>query len=415
MKISLVLSALFLFFFGLHSAFAFDVNVDIKGPQDLAMLKDGISKTITARCLAKNVGTGSDSPLNVSIIQLGDTISFDAVLDTNPPKAFHLDLKGTGELSSAIDQMIAEIFTAPPMKSAGEEEPAVRIPPQAVHPEITLPFVATSCAVVNDTIYISSEDSMYKMVSGKAKPYWKPPVASRIYRLYPYQGAVLAITDKANSFHTYMVQDGTVTKSWNRCVVPVEGGLVASRVFTDLDFSDGINRWSKPETIEGNPVQIPEGQDILSMLLSDVSPSANGGEIVTFDNSSHLTILNGKQSLWASDTRFSTLPLYLTTRERDRMNKKDPQIRFYLKPRILLKGKDIITVQNEEGMSKLLGNVKMYDSSRILAYTPDESEFTERELATIRNYYCADIALDKGDILALVVKKSTSFIQRIDL
>lgn len=415
MKNILVLLTLFLFFFGLHSASAMEVKVDIKGPKDLVELKDGISRTITARYLAKNISTDSDPALNVSIIQLGDTISLDAVLDTKPPRAFHRDLKGTGELSSAIDEMIAGIFTAQPAKNATEEEPVVRTPLQASHPEITLPFVATSFVVVDEMIYVSSKDSMYKIVSGKAVPYWKTPAASPIYRLYPYGRAVLAITEKGPTFHTYLIQDGAAAKSWDSCVIPVEGGLLASRIFTDRDFSDVTNRWSKAEIIEGTPVQIPEGQDILSMLLSDVTPAAGGVELVTFNGFSNLTVLNGSRSLWASDTKFSTLPLYLITKDKSLMTKKDPQIRYYLKPRILLKDKDIITIQNVEGLTRLLGNVKMFNSSRILAYTPAESEFTERELATIRNYYCADIALDKGNILALVVKKSTSFIQRIDL
>ncbi len=415
MKKSLIFSAIFLFCLCIGSAFGADIVVDVKGPSELVALKDGIAKTITARCIAQNVVIDPDSPLNVSIIQLGDTISFDAVLDTKPPKAFHRDLKGLGELSSAIDRMIAELFTPQPQISTGNEEPVVRKSDQAARPEITLPFVATSFTVTNDTVYVSSGDSLFRIEKGKAKPYWKAPGSSRIYRLYPYKGAIMAVTDKSGSFHTYMIQDGKVGKSWNQCVVPFEGGLVASRIYADMDLSEGVNRWAAPEVIEGNPEQIANGQDILSILLSDVSPVAGGTETVTFDDSSHLNVANGKQSLWKSDTRFSTLPLFLITKEKDPMERRDSQLRYYLKPRILKAGRDIVTIQNEQGMSRFLGNVKMYESSRILAYTPDESEFAERELAAIRNYYCADITLDKGDLLALVVKKSTSFIQRIDL
>jgi hypothetical protein len=48
-------------------------------------------------------------------------------------------------------------------------------------------------------------------------------------------------------------------------------------------------------------------------------------------------------------------------------------------------------------------------------FAPGRSGDHERDLVTIRNHYCADIALDEGDLIVLVVKKSTSLMQRIDL
>lgn len=412
---TLVFWVIFLFFFSIPAAFCLEVTVDIKGPQDLTAMKEGIAKTITARCLAKDIKTEADSSLNVSIIQLGDTLSFDAILETKPPRAFHRDLKGTGELSPAIDQMIGEIFAAPPMKPSAGTGPIFQEPSRDASPEVKLPFTATSIAVLKDVIFVSSEDAVYRIDGGKAKTYWTPPASSRIYRLYSHQEMLLAVTVSSNSFASYLIKDGRTIKTWKSCVVPLKDGLIASRIFTDQDLPDGINRWSKPEAVEGNPGQVPEGSDILSMLVSDVSPLAEGDEIVTIDKSDKLTVLNGKTTLWTSDTKLGTLPYYLITKEKGPQARKEAQIRYYLGPRIVMQGKDIITIGNVEGMTKIFGNVKMYDSSRILAYTRDESEFNERELATIRNYYCSDIALDKGQVLALVVKKSASYIQRIDL
>lgn len=421
MKKSISFLVLFLFFIAAPAAFCFEVGVDIQGPQDLAALKDGISKTITARCLAKNITMGKGELLNVSIIQLGDTISFDAVLGSVPPRAFHRDLKGAGELSATIDQMIGEIFPASPQKPAAESRPPVQAVPKTAQPELKLPFAATSMAVLNDTIFVSSKDTLYRIENGKAKPYWTPPKAAQIFRLYAYQGSLLAVTSRDNAFATCMIKDGKTAKSWDRCVVPVKNSLVASRIYTDRDLPDGTNRWEKAETLEGDPQPIPEGTDILSMLLNDISPSPDGDEIISFDRFNRLAAANGKTIVCTSDTKFSTLPLYLQDKAetfqykgKDNEGRK-PTVRYYLMPRIISQGKEVITIANDQGLAKFIGNLKMYDSSRILAYTPEDSEFTERDLATIRSHYCADIALDKGSILALVVKKSTSLIQRIDL
>lgn len=110
-------------------AFALDVAVDVKGPQDLVSLKDGLAKTITARCLAKNVDAGG-AALNVSLFQMGNVISLDAILSSKPPKAFHRDLKSADELSGAIDAMIAELFTAAPQPCRCSRPPCRFLPRQ---------------------------------------------------------------------------------------------------------------------------------------------------------------------------------------------------------------------------------------------------------------------------------------------
>jgi hypothetical protein len=413
---------LFLLIIAVPAAFCFEVGVDIKGPQDLMALKDGISKTITARCLAKNISTGKGTVLNVSIIQLGDTISFDAILGAEPPRAFHRDLKSTGELSTVIDQMIGEIFAASPQKPAAGKEPLVQAGTGTAQPEYKFPFVATSMAVLSDTLFVSSEDTLFRVENGKAKPYWTPPKSARIYRLYTYQGTLLAVTNRGNAFFTYMIKDGKTLKSWDRCVVPLKGSLVASRIYSDSDLSNGVNRWAKTETVMGEPLKIPDGIDILSAVIGDISPAADGDEIVCFDKSTYLTAVSGKNTVCTSETKFGTLSLYIQDkvevfhyRTDDNSAQPEPPVRYYIRPRIVSHGKDIITFINEEGLTRFIGNLKVYDSSRILACTPDESDFDERDLSAIKNSYCADIALDKGSVLALIVKKSTSLIQRIDL
>ncbi|HQI00823.1 MAG TPA: hypothetical protein PLF54_05465 [Deltaproteobacteria bacterium] len=415
---------LFLFLISVPAAFCLEVGVDIKGPQDLMALKDGIGKTITARCLARNITAPKGTALNVSITQLGDIISFDAILSAEPPKAFHRDLKSTGELSSAIDQMIAEIFTAAAAKPAAGKEPPVQADTAQAKPEYKFTFAATSMAVLDGTLFVSSEDKLYKVENGNAKSYWTPPRSASIYRLFPYDGSLLAVTVQGTAFFTHRIKDGKTVKSWEGCVAPLKNSLVRSRIYSDKDISDGINRWSKAETIEGAPLQIPDNTDILSVFMGDISSSADGEEIVSFDRVNRLVAFNGKKTVCVSDTNFSTLPFYLqdkiptfhyTAQDNADVSEVNPVNRYHLRPRIVSQGKDIISFTNDEGLTKFIGNLKRYSGTQILACTPGESEFDERTLGTFKGYYCTDIALDKGGVLALIVKKSTSLIQRIDL
>lgn len=415
---------LFLFILSIPAAYCFEVGVDIKGPQDLAALKDGIGKTITARCLARNVSVPKETALNVSITQFGDIISFDAILGAEPPRAFHRDLKNTGEISPAIDQMISELFAPSPGKPSAAKEPSVQAVTPTAQPEYKFDFAATSMALVNDTLFVSSENTLFRIENGKATSYWTPPKSASIYRINPYNGSILAVTVRGTSFFTYLIKDGKTVKSWDRCVVPLKGSLVSSRIYTDRDIPDGVNRWAKAETIEGAPLQVPDNTDILSLLVADITPSADGDEFVSFDKFNRLTVLSGKKTVCTSETKFSTLQLYLqdkiptfhyTAQDDADVSEVNPVNRYYLRPRTLSQGKDIITFANDEGLTRFIGNFKMYDASRIVACTPNESELDERDLGAFKGYYCADIALGKGGVLALLVKKSTTLIQRIGL
>lgn len=417
---------LFLLFLTACPAFALDVAVDVKGPQDLMSLKEGLAKTITARCLAKNVDAGG-AALNVSLFQMGSVISLDAILSTKPPKAFHRDLKSADELSGAIDAMIAELFTPAPPAPPAQPAPVQAAPPAAAAPaaqartEATFSFAGTSLTFLGDTLFVSSSDTLYRVVDGKAKPWWKAPNGAGICRLYAYRDSIVAVASLTSTLFTYQIKDGKTVKKWNRCVVPSRDGLISSRVFTDENLPGGENLWAKPEAVDGSPLLFPEGTDILSTVAADVLPG-DGEEAVGFDKFNHVVVMRGKEPLWFSESKFSTLPCFVLTRDVNMSGsdsrkgiKKNQEIRYYFMPRILTKGREIYTIANKEGFSGLFGNVKIYDASRIAGFTPEDTGFAEKDLLEIKNNYCADIALDKGDVLALVVKKSTSSIQRIDL
>ncbi len=409
------------------TAHAFTVVVEMTGAEDFVGLKEGIQKTITARCLANNVAGQAGETLSVSLVQLGETISFDAVLDSKPPRAFHRDVGSRGEISGVIDQMIGEIFTvaasAPPAWSgapsaAPAEDALIEIPaPPAAESGIELPFVATSMAALGGTLYVSDEKTLYRMEGNVAVPCWSPPGTARIYRLYPYRDSLLAVTNRRDSFITYQIRDSKTVQSWERCVVPLGGTLVMSRLLTDSILPDGTNYWEEPATVNGEGYAFPQGFDFVSAWTADIYPGQEGSELVAFDKLGRLTILNGSDRLWVSDTKVASLPLYFENKTGAvKMEKKDgPDSRYYLMPRMLEHRGGIITIANDQGLMRFLRNVKLYNSSRILVFSPDKTGFSERDLAVVRKHYCADIALDRDDLIILIVKKSTSLIRRIGL
>ncbi len=415
MKRSFICLFFLYFFIASSPSHAIEVVVEMTGAEDFAQLKDGIQKTITARCLAADTLPGDGATLSVSLMQLGETISFDAVLDSQPPKAFHRDVGSRGELSGVIDLMIEEIVigkarpAAVPSPAPGEKPLVEVAAPPPIESGIELPFIATSLAVLDGAIFVSDGKTLYRMEGDRAVPFWSTPGSAKIYRIYPYRDSLLAVTNRRESFHTYQIRGSGTVQSWERCVIPLGDTLVMSRLMTDLMFSDGVNYWENPVTGTGEAYEFPRGFDFVSARAADVLPSQNGLETVAFDKLGRITLLNGKNPLWSSETKLATLPLYFE-------NKVDePDARYYLMPRILPYKNGVITIANEQGPWKFLRNVKYYDSSRILMLNPGRSGDGERDLVTIRNHYCADIALDEGDLIVLVVKKSTSLLQRIDL
>lgn len=417
MKRSFICLFFLSFFIASGPSHAIEVVVEMAGAEDFVQLKGGIQKTIAARCLSANTLPGDGGTLSVSLMQLGETISFDAVLDSQPPRAFHRDVGSRGEISGVIDLMIEEILigkarsaAAPFPAPAPREKPLVEVAaPPPVESGIELPFVATSLAVLGGTIFVSDGKTLYRMEGDRAVPYWRTPGSAKIYRIYPYQDSLLAVTNRRESFHTYRIRGSETVQSWERCVIPLGDTLVMSRLMTDLMFSDGVNYWENPVTGTGEAYEFPQGFDFVSARVADVVPSQSGLETIAFDKLGRVTLLNGKNPLWASETKLATLPLYFESKV------DEPDARYYLMPRILPYKDGVITIANEQGSWKFLRNVKYYDSSRILMLDPGKSGGGERDLVTIRNHYCADIALDEGDLIVLVVKKSTSLVQRIDL
>ena len=183
------------------SLYAMEITVDIFAPDDLSSLKGGISQSATARCIARGVDLDAYSKLNITISQLGDMLLFDAILDTDPPRAFHKDLEDKAGISVAIDEMIGAIFIDTPIK----KEPVSTKPPRRPdvkqqHAEINLPFVATSLATLAGEIYVSDLNTVYKIKDTKPTSWWSSPGRDEIFRLYPYQDTLIVIVKRLETF-----------------------------------------------------------------------------------------------------------------------------------------------------------------------------------------------------------------------
>jgi hypothetical protein len=404
---------------------AVEVTVEMAGAEDFVRLKDGIRKTIAARCLAAGAPGQPDAALSVSLMELGDTISFDAILDSRPPRAFHRDVSSLGEISGVIDQMIAELAASPTQAPAAQatetpQAPArgslVEVPPPpAPSSGLELPFAATSLAMLDRTIYVSDAKTLYRLEGTEAVPCWSTPGAAKILRIHAHGDSLLVVANRGGSLHTYQVRGADTVQSWDRCVIPLGGSLVMSRLVSDLSFSEGSHSWESPVTTSGEAAAFPRGTDFASALDADIEPSISGTEVLAFDRTGHLGVFSGGERLSAADRTVSTLSLYLEASRAFGAKNEEPDSRYYLMPRILFHEGKAITIANEQGGWRFLGNVKFYESSRILAFSRGKSGLEERELAIIKKHYCADIALDQGELVMLVVKKASSLIERIDL
>lgn len=404
--------ALILFMFFASFTYAADPKVEIIGPEDLVSLKPGIKQSIIARSISQGVSIESYPELTVTIFQLGEIISFDAVLNSQPPRAFHSDLKETAEISYAIDEMISKIYMASP--ETQQYQPPVQPVPDTVRQiqkQIDLPFIAKSLIVHNGSIYVSDDKTIYIIKDKKAVPWWNTPGKEYIFRIYSYQDSIVALVKKSNDINTFLINQNKTVQHWKMPVIPVGGSLAYSKISSDADIPNGINMWSKPFFMDGKQIQVPINTDFLSVTLGEIIPAKQNQETLTYDNKACLTISSAGEIVWSSSTKISPLPMFI---EKE-INSDDPPARYYIMPRILVNNRDIITISNDRGLSKIFGNIVMFTGFEILAFSSEGLRFEDRTLAQMRKYYCADIALDDRSLLALIVTKDASFVQYIDL
>lgn len=394
------------------AACAGEVQVSIIGEEDLTALAPGIKQTVTARCIARGVNLDDYPGISISILQMGDALSFDAILGTTPPRAYHTDLTDKSGMSAAIDEMITKLFFATPaVQQQPQTVPAAPQQSGQTREDIELPFIATSLTVLDAAIYISDEKTIYILKDAKAEPWWQATGKNRIFRIYTHKDSIIALVKRDNIFNTYQIKEGQILQRWDTAVIPIGTSLVSSQITSDTDMPDGIATWEELSIVAGDLPLLPEGVDIPTVALGDILPSHQGPETISFNRTNYLTVNRGGKTLWSSETAISPLPLFL---EHD-IYADDPPVRYYMRPRILVQDGEVITIQNDRGMSKIFGNVLLFDGADILAFSAKNSDFEDRSLTHIRKYYCADIAIHDKTLIALVIKKKESAVRFIDL
>jgi hypothetical protein len=396
------------FFYSPVAIHAMEVTVDIAGSQELGSLKAGIEKTVIARCIAKGIPVESYKKLNITISKLGDVISYDALLDTAPPKAFHKDLKDTSTISGTIDEMIGTIFIAAAPKTQTSILPGTA-QKSIVGSKIKLPFIATSIASLGEKIFVSDMSTVYELKGEKASPVWHTPGKVEILRIYPYEETLIVLAKNGNYFRTFKIKDAKTLDRWDKAVVPLGQGLILSELNSDLDMSERPYTWVEAKQIAGSSPQIPKGLDITAAVSSEISPTSQGSEILSYTEENRLAVSSGRSILWKASTDAGIVPSFIEDA------KIKPPVRYYLKPRIVITGGRIITFKNEQGLGRMLVRFNLFESSKILVYTASGEEFEEAIVATFPESYCSDITLASGKVAALIVKEKNSYLQFLDL
>lgn len=416
MKKCIFILCMSVLFFVPASSRAMEVNADITGIQESGSLKAGIETTIIARCVAKGVQLEEYKKLSITISRLGDTLSYDALLDSKPPRAFHKDLKDLSTISVTINEMIGAIFEAPPKVQAPPPQ-AVLAPPATVQaPQgkgyktmAKLPLVATSIALIGDRIFISDLSKVYELKGDKTAPVWQTPSKIEILRMYPWKDSLIILGKLGdNDLRTFRIKDGKTAERWDRAVLPIGGSLVSSELVADKDIGGRPFTWMPPKPVSGSPVQIPSGLD---MICAVADPAAGGSRIISYDPNDKLVLYRGKDLLCKSDTSSGIVPAFIED------PRPLPPERLYLKPRIIPTGGKIVTIWNDQGYGKMITKVPLFTGSNIVVYSAPEDEDNTFEKATAANFpdsYCADITLISGRVAALVVKEKKTYLQLLD-
>jgi hypothetical protein len=396
--------------------FCLATAVDITGPQELSSLKTGIEKSITTRCIAKGIALEKYQKLTVTISKLGDVISYDALLDTKPERAFHKDLKDISALSATIDEMIAALFTEASKPQAAPVPPAKTTIGQESALKVELPFVATSIASLGDKIFVSDKKTVYELKGEKTSPLWKAPGSNEILRIYPYGDSIIVLTKIINNCRSFRIQGTEMKERWDNAVIPLGSGLISTSLkFLDRNFGIISYAWSQPKQVSGTSPQLPEKLDILSATSVEVKTRPSGYEVFSYNSKNNLTVTDGKSIVWTDDTIAGITPQFIEDVFVDREEQSEPPARFYLKPRIISLGDKTVTFRNSQGLAKIVSGLNMFEFSQVLLYTPSANDFAKEELATFPNSYCPDIAVVQGKIAVLVVKDNGTFVQFLGL
>ena len=395
---------------------AMEVAIEITGPQELTTLKAGMEKTIITRCVAKGIPLERYNKLSVTVSKLGDIISYDALLDTTPQRAFHKDLKDTSNLSGTIDEMIGAIFTETSKSQPASVTPTKTAVGQENVVKIKLPFVATSIASIGEKMFVSDNKKVYELKDEKASPLWPAPGKNEILRIYPYGESLIVLTKIMNEFKTFMIQGSETKERWNKAVIPLGTGLVSTNLMFDKVYGTTPYVWSQATQVTGSSPQILKGLDIISATLTGAETSSASPSVISFNFDNRMVVSDGKSILWTDDTDSGITPQFIEDELVLRGSpENEPPARYYLKPRIASLGPKIITFRNGQGSARMLPRLNLFEYTQILVYTPSGKEFNRYELAFFPDSYCSDITIAQGKVAALIVKNKNTYVQFLGL
>lgn len=418
-RLSMVLVAVIFSLFPV-SLMALDTAVQINGPDELAKIKPGIEQSIQARLIARGIDLSTPGNLTITLTQMGANLSFDAVLTAVPPRGFHKDIPGVDAVSSTIDEMLTEFFGPSEAPAPAAKAPPVR----SATKSIELPFQSTSIATMGETVFISDAGAIYKLQGDKTETWWTIPEKNTILRISAYQDSIIALTrhdrhfliNEPDQFVSYRIKEGRTVQKWTSAVAPIGDGLVSAALRIAPDITFQANRWTAPTTIEGRPIGLPAGTDIIAATIHDVAPRNPGPETITFSPSGKLLISNDKEIIWSSESSFATLPISLRedyiadAGARDSADDRKRTQYYFLPPRIVVANGMVMTIDNNAGLFGILESSKTYKSCQIRAYAWSDMDFEERIIFKTSLGYCADIAVQDDLLLALIVKKKGSLL-----
>ncbi len=388
----------------LSYAYALEISVEITGDKEIVDLQSALEKSAAARCISKGVDASLYNTLDITITQIGQTISIDAILDTKPPRGFHKDIKDINEISNVIDEMIDVIFVpvkAPPIE---KEKSAYMIEKQKKKFPIVLPFKARSITTSNNTIFVSDKKTIYIIKDDVPHPWWKAPRTDEIFRIYSYKDNIIALVKHMKNLHTYRIEDGHTIEHWPNPVIPMGDGLISSELMMMEEVTGQSYRWTAASVIEGRPAVLPAGMDIIATTISDIDPTYNGPEMISLSKSDKLKITNKGKTIWIGGTSVGGLSLYV---ENEYI--VDRVVRYYLPPKIIITDdKEIITFTNGQPYTRIFNNVRIYDSSRILAYSISDIGLEEVILYNTSTGYCADLSIQDRILLVVIVQNDKS-------
>ena len=281
---------------------------------------------------------------------------------------------------------------------------------------IKLPFLPTSITSVGEKIFVSDEHTVYELTGEKVSPLWKARGNNEVLRIYPYGDDLIVLARIMDGFQTFLIHGSEIKVRWNRAVIPLGSGLVSSKLTFDRVFSPLSYQWSSAAQETGASPQIPDGFDVICTITADISPSAGGPEVISYDASDRLTISNGKSTLWSDIDGTTITPLHVDEGRSSRVGiEGDLPARYYVRPRIASAGGRLVTFRNGQGLAGMVSRLNMFENTQILVYTRTGEEFSRTVLAEYPGSYCMDIAVTQGRAAALIVHGKSAYVQFIGL